>query len=85
MRPYRTPISNLYGTDRFFDALEKELPPVFTRDVASRCMGGLLSPKSMSNADAMGIGPSVRVRIGKKVAYERASFMTWLRQRLEGK
>lgn len=82
MRPYRTHIANLYGTDRFFDALEKELPPVFTRDAASKCMGGLLSAKTMSNADAMGMGPSVRVRVGKKVAYERTSFMTWLRQKL---
>ncbi len=82
MRPYRTHIANLYGTDRFFDALEKELPPVFTRDVASKCMGGLLTPKTMSNADALGTGPSVRVRLGKKIAYERASFMHWLRQRL---
>lgn len=82
MRPYRSHIANLYGTDRFFDALEKELPPVFTRDAASKCMGGLLSAKTMSNADAMGMGPSVRVRVGKKVAYERTSFMTWLRQKL---
>ena len=82
MRPYRSHITNFYGTDRFFDALEKELPPVFTRDAASKCMGGLLSAKTMSNADAMGMGPSVRVRVGKKIAYERTSFMTWLRQKL---
>ena len=82
MRPYHTNITSLYGTDRFFDALEKELPPVFTRDVASKCMGGLLTPKTMSNADALGTGPSVRVRLGKKIAYERASFMHWLRKRL---
>ena len=82
MRPYHTNITSLYGTDRFFDALEKELPPVFTRDVASKGMGGLLTPKTMSNADALGTGPSVRVRLGKKIAYERASFMHWLRQRL---
>ena len=82
MRPYRSHITNLYGTDRFFDALEKELPPVFTRDVASKCMGGLLTPKTMSNADALGTGPSIRVRLGKKIAYERTSFMHWLRKRL---
>jgi len=82
MRTYKNKITNLFGTDRFFDALEKELPPVFTRDAASKCMGGLLSAKTMSNADAMGMGPSVRVRVGKKIAYERTSFMTWLRQKL---
>ena len=82
MRPYHTNITSLYGTDRFFDAIEKELPPVFTRDVASKCMGGLLTPKTMSNADALGTGPSVRVRLGKKIASERASFMHWLRKRL---
>ena len=39
-------------------------------------------PDTTPNADAMGTGPSVRVRIGKKVAYERTSCMHWLRQRL---
>ena len=75
-------VMNMYGTDSFFNALEKELPPVFTRDVASKCMGGLLTPKTMSNADALGTGPSIRVRLGKKIAYERTSFMHWLRKRL---
>lgn len=83
MKPYRTTISDLYGTDCFFDALEQELPPVFTREVASKCMGGLLTPKTMSNADAMGYGPPVRVKLGKKVGYERKSFMCWLRQKLK--
>ncbi len=75
-------IQDLFGSDIFFDALEKALPAVFTREEASRCMGGLFSSKSLSNMDAQGIGPSVKVKIGKKIGYERKSFMCWIRRKL---
>jgi hypothetical protein len=58
------------------------LPPVFTRQTASHVMGGLISAKTFSNLDALGQGPPVKAKIGPKVAYERESFMRWLRQRL---
>ena len=65
----------MFGDDVFFDQLRKELPPVFTREFASEKIGRIFSAKSMSNADALGIGPSVKVKIGKKVGYERDSFL----------
>ena len=49
-----------------FYQLRKELPPVFTREFASEKIGRIFSAKSMSNADALGIGPSVKVKIGKE-------------------
>lgn len=67
----------------FFDQLRKELPPVFTREFASEKIGRIFSAKSMSNADTLGIGPSVKVRIGKKVGYERDSFIQWLRGKIK--
>lgn len=78
-RAYDSPFQSLLGTDEFFTALKSELPPVFSRETASKCMGGILTPKAMSNADASGTGPAVRVRIGKKVGYERDSFIRWLK------
>jgi len=41
--------------------------------------GGLFHRKTLGNIDVRGEGPQVRVRIGKKVAYERDSFIQWLR------
>lgn len=66
-----------------FAALEKELPAVFDRETASKIMGGVLSSKTLSNADAKGTGPSVRMKLGKKIVYERASFISWLRARVK--
>lgn len=67
----------------FFIALEKELPPVFTRQVAAQKTGGLISAKTLSNLDSLDRGPSVKVRIGTKIGYERASFLEWLRGRMK--
>ena len=70
------------GSRQFFSALEKALPPVFTRKTASEAIGGLISPKTMSNDDALGRGPSGKVRVGNKVGYEKASFLHWLKSRI---
>ncbi len=66
--------------ESFFSSLERALPAVFSREEAARHMGGLLRAKTLSNLDAAGKGPK-KVRIGKKkVAYEKHSFMKWVRQ-----
>ncbi len=70
------------GSDDFFKTLEKELPPVFSRQTASKILGGLISAKTMANADANGTGPEKKIRIGSKVGYEKESFLCWLRERL---
>lgn len=64
----------------FFEQLEKNLPPVFSREEAARQLGGLVRAKTLSNLDAAGQGPRVKIRIRKKVCYERRSFLQWLRQ-----
>ena len=64
----------------FFEQLEKNLPPVFSREEAARQMGGLIRAKTLSNLDATGEGPRVKIRIRKKVCYERRSFLQWLKQ-----
>ncbi len=70
------------GTESFFQALEQNLPPVFTRKTASEMTGGIISPKTLSNLNAMGKGPP-KVKTGSKVAYERATFVQWLRARMD--
>ena len=64
----------MFGNEVFFEQLRKELPPVFTREFASEKIGRIFSAKSLSNADALGTGPAVKVRIGKKIGYERILF-----------
>ena len=64
----------------FFSKLEQALPAVFSREEAARHLGGILRAKTLSNIDANGNGPVVKVRIGKKIGYEKHSFIRWLRQ-----
>lgn len=66
----------------FFIALAKVLPPVFTRETASQSMGGIFSAKTLSNLDANNAGPRIKIKIGKKVAYEKNDFIMWLRNKL---
>ncbi len=72
--------NNVVGSKNFFDSIEQRLPPVFTRQVASKVMGGLISAKTLSNLDAKGQGPP-KTKLGTKVGYEREDFMRWLKQR----
>ena len=62
-------------------SLRDSLPAVFTREEAAKNLGGLLSAKTLANYDAQGIGPCVKQRIGKKVVYDRETFLTWLESR----
>ena len=71
------------GTEEFFKAIEKALPPVVARAELARLTGGLISAKTLSNEDALQKGPGERVRAGAKVGYTRASAMVYLRKKLK--
>lgn len=64
--------------ETFFAKLSDALPPVFSREEAARHLGGILKAKTLANIDFLGEGPSVKVRIGKKVGYEKNTFIEWL-------
>ena len=64
----------------FITTIRNSLPPVFTRDVAASKLGGLLGAKTLKNIDHRGEGPGTKVRMGKKVLYERDNFIDWLKQ-----
>ena len=72
-----------FVTEDFFKALERELPPMVSRAEASRATGGLISAKTLSNNDALHIGPCGKIRIGSKVGYTRESFIAYLRNKLQ--
>ncbi len=71
---------NNVGSEEFYRAIEKELPSLFTRTVASKALGGLIAPRTFANIDCRGEGPN-RVKINGKIMYEKSSFMQWLRSR----
>ena len=68
------------AVESIFTKIGQSLPPVFTRDVAVKSLGGLIQAKTLSNIDNRGEGPMSKVRIGKKVLYEREDFIDWLKK-----
>ena len=72
----------LRNIELFMGNLERNLPLVFDRDTATRMLGGILGKKTLANADSAGNGPAVKLKIGKKVMYEKASFMEWLKSKI---
>jgi hypothetical protein len=60
--------------------LERELPAIIFRDKTSSLVPGV-NPRTLANMDANGEGPVGRFRIGRKVVYNRDSFISWLKGR----
>ena len=76
-------INNVHGTEAFFRSIEQELPPVVSRAELAKATGGLISPKTLSNEDALHKGPAERVRAGSKIGYTRASAMAYIRKKFK--
>jgi hypothetical protein len=62
------------------EQLTATLPPIFSRREICKYLGGLFSVGGLANLDCEGSGPP-RVRVGRTVAYEKTSFLEWLRKR----
>lgn len=79
---YKTNMEKIMDSavESIFTKIGQSLPPVFTRDVAVKNLGGLIQAKTLSNIDNRGEGPLSKVRIGKKVLYEREDFIAWLKK-----
>lgn len=68
--------------DTFFSHLSEQLPPVFDRKTISNKLGSILSVKTLSNADSNGTGPKIKIKLGKRVVYERDDFIEWLKTKV---
>ena len=64
---------------KLIDDLEAELPPIIPRTNVGKLTGGLVASKTLSNADAAGLGPKEKEVIYSKVVYSRRSFIDFLR------
>ncbi len=63
-----------------FEQLEKNWQsPIVARSEVSVFSGGLLNPKTLSNLDSLGKGPSERIRIGRRIGYPVCSLVDWMR------
>jgi hypothetical protein len=65
------------------DSLRRELPPTFTRATAVKMLGGLFTAGTLANLDCRSEGPGGSL-IGRKMVYERESFIAWLESRMQG-
>ena len=54
------------------------LPICFGRNVISELLPGLISPKSLANLAWRGVGGPPFYKMGRKVYYEKSSFIEWL-------
>lgn len=57
------------------------LPEVFPRERVGELLSGIISPKTLANLDCEGRGPQGRIRIGRKICYQRGPFVEWLASR----
>lgn len=81
--PRRENMNTIEIDDGLRQKLSNSLPPIFTRQTAAKLLGGLISTGTLANLDCDGKGPPVKIRLGRKVAYERDTFIDWFFGRLE--
>lgn len=69
----------------FAALLLESLPAVVAREKVEELTGGVVSMKTLANADAQKDpakqGPPVAYRVGRKVVYSSASLVSWLVER----
>ncbi len=87
MRNNQTPMAKEYPgqtVTKHLDQMVKQWDSnIVCRSEAGRFTGGLVSPKTLSNADALGKGPKPRFRYSGKVAYPATAIAEYLAPRLE--
>lgn len=76
--PTRSPQDNPEHKREFLDALTLELPLYIARSDVERMLGGIVTGKTLANADARGNGPEVAYAVGRKIVYHRTALLDWL-------
>ena len=61
-----------------FQKMYQHAPYFLTREALSELAGGAISPKTLANRDALGIGPKKRQLFNRKVVYPREEGILWL-------
>jgi hypothetical protein len=66
-----------------FQHLRDRLPVTMSRPEVPKLLGGIVSSKTLANADSRGIGPEGRFRVGSKVCYQTDKLLAWLEKRIK--
>lgn len=62
----------------FIEHLLPNLPAAIAREAVAHFLGGIVNPKTLSNADAEGRGPAVAWKVGTKIIYDTRSLLEWI-------
>ncbi len=65
------------------EKLEETLPVVFGRTEVEKLLPGIINSKTLANLDSAGTGPATYYKQGRKVFYERETFLEWLGKRVK--
>jgi hypothetical protein len=77
------PTTTSNSSHHYLDDLAEKWPSSnVARKSIKEFSGGHLSPKSMANKDAQGIGPP-RMRIGRQTVYPVKPLIAWLKSQLQ--
>ena len=63
--------------DEFRQLLLSKLPPTIARKDVERQLGGIITPKTLANADSSGDGPLGAYQVGRNVVYPTESLVNW--------
>ena len=64
----------------YFQKLAEAWPSSFVaRTQVDVFSGGLLNPRTLANRDSEGTGPKVKIKMGRKIAYDKESLIEWMR------
>lgn len=70
------------NVDEIINSLRHQLPMFIARAEVSTQLGGMVSAKTLANADSQLEGPEGSFRCGRKVVYPKEALLEWLRPRL---
>lgn len=73
--------SNVDDQLEFIKLLAEGLPPVIARKEVGHFLGGLVSRKTLANADARGEGPAGAYAVGKSIVYRTDFLLQWVKEK----
>ena len=68
----------LLPEEEFRQLLLAKLPPVIARKDVERQLGGIITTKTLANADSSGTGPMGAFQVGRTIVYPTGSLVGWL-------
>lgn len=68
----------LPADEEFCQLLLVKLPPIIARKDVERHLGGVVSMKTLANADSSGKGPTGAYQVGRSVVYPTEALVRWI-------